>query len=191
MEDLDEAAIPGLCMHGPGHPDRLVGGFERGIAANLGRDHLARSADPGDVLAFRRLAQAPVEVALARAVRRHAARRDLERRVSEVPDQMVPLGRDVAVIEIDEHDLGLDDVLGARITRRKDRARHDEERHAGICGPVRLLVQPCCKLCIRLEKRRMRRRIHRALLGESPDWHPVLAIAEDDLRVDRDHGAIR
>ena len=139
------------------HADRLVRRAEGRVAADLDRDHVPHPADGGDVVRSARLGQPPVEVQLALALRRDAAGGDLEGRRAEVLREMLALGGDVAVVEIDEHHLRLDDILGPGVARGCDGAGHDEERHAGVGGPERLRRQFRGKLAVRLDERRVRR----------------------------------
>ena len=52
---------------------------------------------------------------------------------------MRTLGVDITMIEIDEHNLCLNNVLGPRIDRCGNGARHHKESHASRGRPIRLL----------------------------------------------------
>ena len=81
--------------------------------------------------------------------------------------QVLALGVDVAVVEIDEHHLGLNDVLGLGLARGGDGAGHDVERHAGIGRPIGLHRRLGGELGVGLDERGVRRPVGGALLGQA------------------------
>ena len=107
--------------------------------------------------------------------------------LAEMADEVLALGRDVAVVEVDQHHLGLRHVLGLGLARGGDGAGHHEQRHAGLGGPGRLHGEPGAEIAVRLEERGVRRLVGRPMLGQGTHRHPALAVAEHDLGVGRDH----
>ena len=77
---------------------------------------------------------------LSRALRRPAAALDDQRRLAEMPDQMVELGGDVAGVEIDHHRLHLQDVGGLGLAVLGDRAGDDIDSGSRLptarCPPI-------------------------------------------------------
>ena len=121
-----------LAVDRSGDPHRLVRRAEGGVAAHLLGDCATKPADEREVLTLGRLRQPPVEMPLRLALVGEAPRRDFERRRPEMVDKMRPLRLDVPVVEIDEDSCQLDDVPGGGAPGRCYRARHDEERGAGL-----------------------------------------------------------
>ena len=118
---------------------------------------------------------------------RHAARRHFERRFAKVARKMLPLGGNVARIEVDEHDLGLHHVRGLGLPGIEHRARDDEERHARLGGPFCLRHQLCGQVTVRRKKGRVRRPVVFPLFHKGTHRHLVLAIAEHHVRKDAYH----
>ena len=168
-----------------------MGGAERGIAAHLGGDGMPQAADRRDVLAGRGLGQLPVEMLLALPLRRYAAGGYLQGRRPEMPHQVLALGGDVAVVEIDQHHLRLHDVFGPRFAWRRHRSRHDEKRHAGLGRPVSLNGKSRHEIGVRREEWRMRRPIGGSLLPQGPHRHEALAVAEHHLGEGSDGDGVR
>jgi hypothetical protein len=187
FENLNQPSLAALGVHRARDSDRLMRRAEGGIAADLGGDHVPRPAHGLYVLAFGGLGQPPIEMQLALAFRRDAAGCDLERRWPEMVDEMLALGRDVAVVEVDQHDLRLHDARRTRVAGRRNRAWRHEQRHAGVGGPGRLQRELGGQRVVGLQERGVRGAVVGALFGERSHRHPVLAIAEDDVGVDRDH----
>ena len=151
---------------------------------------MTQPANLGDILALGRFRHAPIEMEFALPFRGDAARSHFESGSAEVPDQVIALGRNVPVIEIDQHDLRLDDILRFRLAGRRHRARHDKEGHAGVRRPDRLNRKLGRQVIVRFDEGRMRRPIERPFLGKGSHRHPAIAIAKDDIGIGRDGGSV-
>jgi hypothetical protein len=77
--DGDEALEPALVVDGAGDPDRLVGGAEVRVAADLDGDIAAQPAKLRQVVALRRLGQPPPDVQLVEPFRGPTAALDDQR----------------------------------------------------------------------------------------------------------------
>ncbi len=96
------------------------------------------AADRGDVFAFGGLGQTPVEVQLALALGGDTTGCDLECRATEVLHEMVAFRANVAMVEIDQHDLRLHDAFRPGVAGGDHRAGRHEQGHAGVARPCRL-----------------------------------------------------
>lgn len=83
--NFDETGNAALGVDGASGADRLMGRAERRVAADFAGDGMSEAADGDDVLALRRLGQAPVEVQLALPLGRDAARGHFEGSGTEMP----------------------------------------------------------------------------------------------------------
>ena len=164
------------------HPDRLVGGAEMHVAADLGGNVAAQTADTANVVALGGLGQRPPDMGLALPLGRHAAALHHHGRRAEVALQMGALGGDVAGVEIDHHGLHLQDLGGLGLPGRGHGAGDHVDRRAlarGPCGEGRHLLG---RGLIRLEPDVVRAAIDAlTLVDETADRDQPVAIAEDDL----------
>ena len=135
LQDADRSAAAMLAVHRAGETDRLLNPGDRDVAADLASGDLPNPANPIEVGAPGGLSQPPVEVQLRLAGCGHAAGRHLECRLADVLDEMSPLGRDVAVVEVDHDHCGLGDGLGARPPPLR---RRGGDHVAGAAGGERL-----------------------------------------------------
>lgn len=96
-------------------------------------------------------------------------------------EQVIALGRNVPVVQIDQHDLRLYDVFGFGLAGRHDGAGHDIKRHPRLRRPVSLNGELRRQILVGLEEWCVGRAVGRALLGKGPHRHPTLAVPEQDL----------
>ena len=174
-------------MNGTGNPDRLVGGTERRIAAHFGGDGVTQATNAGDIVTLGRLGQPPIEMALALPLWRNAAGGHFQGGNTEVLDEMVPLGSNVAVINVDQNHLGLDHILGLGFTRRTDSTRNHEQCHATGRCPIRLQTKLAGEFSICGDERRVWRLVGTALFGQCTHRNPAVAIAEHHIDIGGDH----
>ena len=128
-----------LAVHRAGEADRLLNPGDRGVAADLAGGDLPHPANAIEVGAPGDLSQPPVEVQLRLAGRGHAAGRHLERRRAEVLDEMRALGRDVALVEVDDDHRGLGYGRGSSPPPLR---RRGGDHVAGAAGSERLVGAP-------------------------------------------------
>ncbi len=102
----------------------------------------ARSAATrGQVLALRRLGEAPVEVQFRVPALGQAAGSDLEGSRSKMLQKMRAFGRDVAVVEVDEEDAGLTDILRPRRSRTPQRYPDDVDSACSSAARCALAIK--------------------------------------------------
>ena len=181
-----------LVVHRARHPDRLVRRAEMHVAADLGGNVTAQTADTTDVVALGRLGQRPPDMGLALALGRHAAALHHHGRRAEMALQMGALGRDVAGVEIDHHGLHPQDLGGLGLPGRGDGAGDHVDRRAlprGPCGEGRHLLG---RGLIRLDPDVVRAAIDAlALVDETADRDQTVAVSENDLHELRDLLGVR
>ena len=178
-------------MDRPGHPDRLVSGAEAVVTADLQRHRRPQLAEPGQVLALGRFCQLPPQVQLGLPILGDPAALDDQRRRAEVADQVVALGGDVALVEIDDQRLHLPDMLGAGLAVVSDRAGDHIDRTAdrsgGLCRGGHDLGRP--RVC-RDPAQVVRRPRRHALLGQAAQRDQAVAPGKDHVDKQRDLVAI-
>ena len=185
--DGDQPTEPVLVVDGARHPDRLVCRAEVGIAAGLDRDVAAQAAQQCEVLALRRLAQPPPDMELVEPVRGAPPALDDQRRLAQVLDQVVELGRDVASVEIDQHGLHLPHVRRSGLAALRDGAGHHVDGGALPGRPAREGDGLLQHRTVGLDPDIVRATVEALpLVDEAAQRHPTVAIAEYQIEKDRD-----
>ena len=182
LDDPDLRLEAVLVVDRARHPDRLVRRAEMHVAADLGGDVAAQTADAADVVALGGLGQLPPDMALALALGRHAAALDHHGGCAEVALQMRALGGDVAGVEIDDHGLHPQDLGGLGLPGCGHRAGDHVDRRALARGPCGEGGHLLGSGLIRLDPDVVRAAVDAlALVDETADRDQPVAVSEDDL----------
>ena len=164
------------------HPDRLVGGAEMHVAADLGGDVTAQTAYTANVVALGGLGQRPPDVRFPLPFGCHATALHNHGRRTEVALEMGALGRDIAGVQVDHDGLHLQDFGGLGLPGRGHGAGDHVDRCALTrrpCGEGRHLLR---RGLIGIEPDVVRAAINAlALVDETADRDQPVAVAEDDL----------
>ena len=129
---------------------------------------------------------------LVETVGRAAAAFDEQGRFAQMPDEVVELGDDVARIEIDQNRLHLQDVGGLGLAGLRNRSRHHIEGSALSCRPAGKGDGFFQQAVVDLDPGIVGTTVNPlALVDETAQRHPAIAIGEDDVEKDGDLLGIR
>ncbi|GEK69094.1 hypothetical protein PDE01_26140 [Paracoccus denitrificans] len=169
------------------HPHRLVGRAEAAVTADLAGDLGAQAAKTGDIVALGRFGQLPPQMQLLLSGLRDAAALDGQRRRAEMADQMRPLVRDIALVEIDDQCLHLDDMLGAGFATLRHRAGDDIDGSADGRGYLGTARDGRGRTPIGRQPAQItRRRRHNTLFRQAAQRDQTVTPRVDDIEKQRD-----
>jgi hypothetical protein len=105
--------------------------------------------------------------------------------------KVIPLGPDIAMVEIDQDGLHRDDVVGFGLALSGYGAGDDVEGEPALRSTLCFVRNVLRQIRISAEERGPRPLVGISLFRELPDRHPSFALAEQNVREDCDRGMIR
>ena len=154
-------------------------GLEVEISADFERELVASRAGSRDIAIRRGYFQAPIEMQLAASRVCHSAGSNFETRRANPAHEMVALGGDVALVEIDEDDLRFDNVLRSRLATFLCRTGNREETGAELCCPLCGIRQFLGQRIICRQELEFRAPVASAFFREQPYRNISVYISED------------
>lgn len=187
IDDPDLRSQAVLAMDGARNPHRLVRRTEAAVTTDLAGDLGAQAAKTGDIRTMRGLAQLPPQMQLLLTALGDATAFHRERGGTEMADEVIALGDNIALIKIDHEGLHLQHMPGAGFATLRHRAGDDIDGAADLGGSFGAGGNSRGRTRIGRQPAQITRRGRRhALLGQAAQGDQPLAPGEDDIEKERD-----
>jgi hypothetical protein len=189
LEGLGQDRRRSLVMQRAGNADRLGHAREGRIAAGLSRKLRPQVRREREIISTGRLVQPPVDMELARTLRRRAARGHDQSGGTERLNEEDALGVDVTAVEIRDQHGGLGEIVLCRASGPRERRRDDEDP-AAVGGPARgFVAETHGEVCAEPERSSPRRTLA-ATLRQEADRGVALEAGKNGIDEASDHGGV-